>query len=183
MAVSDAAERVGRRVASGGLLWLEAEIVGSVALAGDLACLRVAGEGALVAVVLDLGGELGALLLVRVAPVGRDACGVGAERPVAVDVEAVGEAVAFDLGCEAFPLLGEADAGGGSVADQLAYVLGRVKRGGRGVAFDLNLPALVKFVAGRESVDERLAVGVDPLVGVPAGRVEPVELELDPFHV
>jgi hypothetical protein len=43
--------------------------------------------------------------------------------------------------------------------------------------------SVLRCVTGSESVDELLAVGRDPLVGVSTGRSESIEFELDALHV
>jgi hypothetical protein len=66
----------------------------------------------------------------------------GAEGAVALDVDVVGEAVAFDLFGELLPLLGEAYAGDRPFADEFAHVVGRVGDREPGLAVDVALVTL-----------------------------------------
>jgi len=72
----------------------------------DAAC--VLGESGGLAVALDIVGEIVALFVVGGSATCRDGGMVEPERLVGVGFELVREAVAFDLGGEVLPVLGEA---------------------------------------------------------------------------
>ena len=122
-------------------LKLEAEILLSLVRAasglGDLW-----GKAALATKLVDLAGELFSIALVLEAASCRDLSGVGAEGTVALDVDLVREAVALDPVGELLPLLGEPHAGHGTLADQVAHVIGRISDGELGLAVDVTLVAL-----------------------------------------
>jgi hypothetical protein len=145
--------------------------------------LRVLGQAASLAMQRDLFGQLVALLVVDTALLSRELCRVRPERSMALDVELVREPVTLDSLREELPFLGEAYAGDGPVADQLVHVSGWPSDREFGCSLDLQLAPVCKLGVGRDLLDQLLAVVVEPLLWVPAGGVQALQLELDSFRV
>ena len=100
-----------------------------------------------------------------------------------VDIEPIGEAVAFDASCEPLPLVGECGVRKRSFADHVADVFWRL----RNSPFDLVgvllfLPAL-ELSLGGELHDQVVGMMFEPVVRVTPGRTQPLEFQFGPAGI
>lgn len=152
-------------------------------VAGEVACLVERWQLPRFAVAGDVLGERTALLLVGSSLICSEVRGVRTERAVSVDVEPIGEAMAFDASREPFPLVGELRIGNRSFADHAADVFCRLRNGPLDLVGDVLFAPAFEFSFGRELHDQVVGVMSEPFVGVTSGRAQSLEFQIDPVGV